>query len=508
MKEDVILSVKGITKLFPGTKALSGVDLEVHEGEICALMGENGAGKSTLMNIITGLFEPNEGEMYFRGRKVRYKSTMEAQKDGIGIVHQELSLCQHITVAENIFMGRLPVGKRTRLVDFKQLNRMAAEKLEMFGGGINPAAVTSSLNIAQQQLVEISKALAFDCRLLILDEPTSSLTEKEIESLFHIIRGLKKQGISIIYISHRISEVFEICDSITVLRDGHRVKTCMVADTTQKDVITSMVGREISSLYPPKAKTAGEPVLEVKGLNRAGAFVDISFEVRRGEVLGFAGLIGSGRTEVARAVCGVDKKDSGEILFEGKPFSANTYGDAIKQGICYMTEDRKEQGLFLDMDIQNNISSTGIQQVSDGIFIQSQKQKALADQYIDTLNIKTYGAKQVVNNLSGGNQQKVMIGKWLAIAPKVIFMDEPTRGVDVGAKSEIHGILRNLASQGVAVVVISSELPEIVGMCDRVLVMKEGVITGEVTEKSINEKDIIMLASNEQTQQKAEVVER
>ena len=219
-------------------------------------------------------------------------------------------------------------------------------------------------------------------------------------------------------------------------------------------------------------------------------------------------MIGSGRTEVARAVCGVDKKDSGEILFEGKPFSANTYGDAIKQGICYMTEDRKEQGLFLDMDIQNNISSTGIQQVSDGIFIQSQKQKALADQYIDTLNIKTYGAKQVVNNLSGGNQQKVMIGKWLAIAPKVIFMDEPTRGVDVGAKSEIHGILRNLASRGVAVVVISSELPEIVGMCDRVLVMKEGVITGEVTEKSINEKDIIMLASNEQTQQKAEVVER
>lgn len=501
MKEDIVLDVKGITKIFPGTKALSSVDLEIHEGEICALMGENGAGKSTLMNIITGLFEPNEGEMYFRGRKVCYKNTMEAQKDGIGIVHQELSLCQHITVAENIFMGRLPIGKRSHLVNFKKLNKMAEEKLEMFGGGIKPTAITSSLNIAQQQIVEISKALAFDCRLLILDEPTSSLTEKEIEFLFRIIRDLKKRGISIIYISHRMSEVFEICDSITVLRDGHRVKTCMVADTTQKDVITSMVGREISKLYPPKVKTAGDPILEVKGLNRAGTFADISFEVRRGEVLGFAGLIGSGRTEVARAICGIDKKDSGEILFDGKPFSVSTYGEAMEHGICYMTEDRKEQGLFLDMDIQNNISSTGLRQVSDGIFIKGQKQKTLADEYIDTLNIKTYGSKQLVKNLSGGNQQKVMIGKWLAIAPKVIFMDEPTRGVDVGAKSEIHGILRDLANQGVAVIVISSELPEIVGMCDRVLVMKEGVITGEVTGKEINEKDIIMLASNEETRQ-------
>lgn len=495
MSSKVILSVEGIVKQFPGTLALNDVHLTVHEGEAHAVVGENGAGKSTLMNIISGVFKQDKGNIEFLGNKVDFNSPAEAQDAGIGFVHQELSLCPHMEVSENIFMGRLPKTGVLRFIDKKELYDKSKVLLERLKADFSPNEIVKNLTIAQQQIVEIARAISLDCKLLILDEPTSSLAEQETKVLFQVIREIKQHGIGIFYISHRLEEIFEICDSVTVLRDGCFIGSNNIKDVTSEQIIKMMIGREIRNLYPKKSESIGETVLQVKNFNRVGSFENISFSLKKGEILGMYGLIGAGRTEVARAICGIDPIDSGELLLNGKPIQIDNYKQAIENGFAYLTEDRKDQGLFLDMSVRKNISAADLEEVRSGLFVDNTKEKKLGDSFVSKLNIKVSSSLQKVNSLSGGNQQKVMIGKWLAINPNIIIMDEPTKGIDVGAKHEIHVILRELSNQGVCVVVISSELPGIIGISDRILVMHEGIISGEIKPDKMNEENIITCAS-------------
>ena len=496
MQSKYCLEVEHITKIFPGTIALSKVMLQVQAGEVHALVGENGAGKSTLMNIISGVLPPDEGTICFLGNPVRFANPSEAQAAGVGFVHQELALCPHISVAENIFMGRYETGA-FGFIKRKKLYADTAELLKPFKTNIRPEQMVGSLNIADQQIVEIAKSLSLQCRLLILDEPTSSLSDAETEILFDIIRKLKSEGISVLYITQRIAEIFEICDRVTILRDGCYINTFPVSDVTPRQIVEGMVGRELNEFYPPKTSGASEPILQVEGLRRDGVFQDISFELRRGEILGLSGLVGSGRTEVARAICSIDKRDAGEIRYLGAPVRFRDYSDAIRHGLCYLTEDRKQQGLFLNLSVKNNINAAILDRLSRHLILQQKKEAENANTYVERLNIKVSNIGQLVNSLSGGNQQKAMIAKWLSVHPSVIIMDEPTRGIDVGAKSEIHNMLRELSNNGIGVILISSELPEIIGMCDRVVVMHEGRKTGEVSGEKITEKSIILLASGQ-----------
>lgn len=496
LQGEYCLKVENITKTFPGTIALSKVVLQVKTGEVHALVGENGAGKSTLMNIISGVLPPDEGTITFQEKTVRFSNPSEAQAAGVGFVHQELALCPHISVAENIFMGRYDKGP-FGFIKRKKLYADTAELLKLFKTNIRPENMVGDLNIADQQVVEIAKSLSLKCKLLILDEPTSSLSDAESEILFSIIRKLKSEGISVLYISHRIAEIFEICDRVTILRDGCYINTFNVSEVTPRQIVEGMVGRELNDFYPPKSSESGEPMLKVSGLRRDGVFQDISFELRRGEILGLSGLVGSGRTEVARAICAIDRLDAGEVHFLGKPVRLKNYSDAIKHGLCYLTEDRKLQGLFLNLTVKNNINAAIIDTLSRHLILQSKKEAENATTYVDRLNIKVHSINQLISSLSGGNQQKAMIAKWLSANPAVIIMDEPTRGIDVGAKSEIHNMLRELSNNGIGVMLISSELPEIIGMCDRVIVMHEGRMTGEVSGREITEQSIIMLASGQ-----------
>lgn len=491
-----MLEVKGISKTFPGTKALSEVQIDVKAGEVHALVGENGAGKSTLMNIISGVFQPDEGKIYFLNKPVRFNNPKEAQDEGIGFVHQELALCQHISVSENIFMGNLPVNS-LGIVDRKRLRQDTENILKIFKSNIKPDVLLQELNIAEQQIIEIAKALSHNCKLLILDEPTSSLSDNETRTLFEIIKTLKEKQIGVLYISHRMAEILEICDRVTILRDGKYIKTVNVKDTTAQNIVASMVGRELHNLYPSKSSEIGGNLLCIKNLTKKGQLDNINFSLRKGEILGFSGLVGAGRTEVVRAICGIDPKDTGSIYLEDKEVIFKNYNDSIKSGICYLTEDRKQQGLFLNLSVKDNLNVAVYDRITNRTIISSLKEKEVAEKFSKKLNIKIFDLKQKIESLSGGNQQKVMIAKWLSIDPKVIFLDEPTRGIDVGAKAEIHNMLRELANEGIGIVIISSELPEIIGMCDRVLVMREGKITGEVSGEDINEKNLIMLASGQ-----------
>jgi ribose transport system ATP-binding protein len=493
---NIILRVEGIDKSFPGTQALSQVHLDVSKGEVHGLVGENGAGKSTLMNIISGVHQPDRGKIVFLNREVFFNNPCEAQEAGIGFVHQELSLCQHISVAENIFMGRLPEGP-LGFINKRKLYKATQELLDLFKTTIKPTDITLDLNVAEQQIVEIAKSLSLDCKLLILDEPTSSLTKAETITLYQIIRDLKKRGMAVLFISHRMADIFEVCDYVTVLRDGKFVNTFCVAETTSDKVVSNMVGREINQMYPDKSEAMGDELLRVCNLNRGGFFRNINFYLKRGEILGFSGLVGAGRTEVARAVCGIDPIDEGEVYLNGQKLDISCYSDALREGVCYLTEDRKRQGLFLKLSVQQNITVTEIDNISRHLLIPNDKELEIASTYVDKLGIKVSGLRQKVDSLSGGNQQKVMLAKWLSLNPKVIFMDEPTRGIDIGSKVEIHNMLRRLAKEGIGIIVISSELPEIIGMCDRVIVMHEGVISGEVTEAEICENKIIRLASGQ-----------
>ncbi len=495
MTDEIVLSVKGIEKSFTGTKALQGVDFSLRKGEIHALVGENGAGKTTLMNIMSGVLQPDAGEIYVEGELVEVKTPYEAQKLNISFVHQEIALCDTVTVAENIFMPSINESKKFT-VNYKKLNMDAKEILKPLAK-IKPDIKVEDLSVSHQQIVEIAKALALDCKVLILDEPTSTLSETEGEALFKIMQDLKAKGISVIYISHRMAEVFSQCDRVTVLRDGNYLGTYDVKDTDKKTIVNKMVGRELDDAYPSKNTIdygSSNILFEVENF-LGDRFKNVSFKLYKGEVLGLAGLVGSGRTELAQAICGLRPIKDGKISYEGKEVKIKTPIDSIKNGIIYLTEDRKMDGLFLDLSIAKNISAMNIKQVTENLLINRGLEEKQAKKYIETFDIRCRSLNQSVLSLSGGNQQKVLVSKLLTVNPKIIFMDEPTRGIDVGAKVEMYKLIRELANKGVGIIMISSELPEIVGMCDRVMIMHESVKCGELTDERINEKEIIHFAS-------------
>ncbi|MDA5557770.1 sugar ABC transporter ATP-binding protein [Shimia sp. MMG029] len=497
MTGDVILQISKLSKSFGPVKALKEVDFELRKGEIHAIAGENGAGKSTLMNIIDGILQPDSGEIWIDGAKTRIQSPAEAQKKGIGFVHQEIALCPDVSVAENIFMATTSASGAF-LMDYKGIEAKARQVFAQLST-IDPAILVRDLSISNQQLVEIAKALTLDCRVLILDEPTAALTEAEAQVLFGIMRQLTDRGISIIYISHRMVEIFENCDRVSVFRDGRYVRTDTVADITPSDVVNAMVGRELGDLYPDKQHPDDRndtEVLRVENLTEAERFSDVSFSLKKGEILGFAGLIGAGRSEIAKGICALEGEVTGNVWLNGAQLKLRDYQDSIEAGMVYLSEDRKGDGVFLDMSIASNVSALKVEQVASGLgLIQTRKEVDQADRLGRKLNLKCGGLTDPVSSLSGGNQQKVAIAKMLSVNPRLIFLDEPTRGVDVGAKVEIHRILRDLANEGVGIVVISSELPELIGVCDRVLVIHEGHITGEVTGDQMTEENIMHLAS-------------
>ena len=497
MSEDLVLRIENVSKSFGAIQALRGVDFDLRRGEVHAIAGENGAGKSTLMNIIDGILKPDSGTIVLNGKAVEITSPARAQKLGIGFVHQEIALCPDVSVAENILMAEIN-SSRKPFVDVKAIEAKARRALEQLSP-IDPAVLVRTLSISTQQLVEIAKALTLDCHILILDEPTAALTEREAQVLFGIMRKLAARGISIIYISHRMVEIFEHCDRVSVFRDGKRIMTADVDKVTTDDIVNSMVGRVIGKLYPPKltdAERSDETILAVSGLGDGKRFNDVSFKVGRGEILGIAGLIGAGRSEIVKGICGLHETNAGTMTLNGRPLPRATYRTSIDNGVVYLSEDRKGEGVFLDLAITANVSALNLKQVSTPWgTIDRGREAAQANDLGDRLALKRGSIDQPVSSLSGGNQQKVAIAKMLSVSPRLIFLDEPTRGVDVGAKAEIHRILRELARSGVGIVVVSSELPELIGLCDRVLVVREGIISGEVAGDTLTEENIMRLAS-------------
>lgn len=494
---DYMLEAKDIVKTFPGVKALDCVNLKVKKGKVHALVGENGAGKSTLMLTLGGIHKPNAGEIFIDGEKVSFDSPHDANNKGISIVYQELSLVPNLSVAENIFANRQPI-KNMNMIDWKELKRKTKEMLLLFDiDYIDPLTLVKELSIADQQIVEILKAMSFNPKVLILDEPTSSLTDIETKQLFKNIERLKKRGITFIYISHHLQEIFEIADTVTIMRDGQYICDADVKEIDEDFLITKMVGRKIENIYGKRDKKdkVGNVLFEGKNLSRKGSFNNINFEVNKGEILGFAGLVGAGRSEVFLSIFGVDSLDSGKIYLEGKEISIKNPQDAISKGVGYLTEDRKNMGLYLDFSIKDNLITNHLKDFTKGIFVDNNKVDNFADKCINEFGVATPSADQLTGNLSGGNQQKVLLASWFGIKPKVLIVDEPTRGVDVGAKSDIYTLLRKLAKTGVGIIVISSDLPEVIGVCDRIMVMKEGEIAGEVLKKDANEQNVIALAT-------------
>ena len=489
-----LLELSDVNKSFGAIKALRGAEFALQAGEIHALAGENGAGKSTLMNIIDGILQPDSGTIRIDGQPVLIDGPAMAQRLGIGFVHQEIALCDDISVAENIFMAQTAQSRRL-LMGGADLIAKAAEVLAPLAD-IDPRLPAGKLSISQQQLVEIAKALTLDCRILILDEPTAALTEHEAQKLFGIMRRLADRGIGIIYITHRMAEIFQNCDRVTVMRDGQHIRTDRAADITPADVVNAMVGRQLDALYPPKLTgLRGPEILSVKGLTDK-RYRDVSFTLHQGEILGFAGLIGAGRSEIARGVTRLEGNAQGQVLLHGKEMKLRDYADCIAQGLVYLSEDRKGDGVFLDMAIAANIAALDLSRVAGrGGIIDTARETDQAQRIGASLRLKAASMAHRVASLSGGNQQKVALAKLLAVEPKVIFLDEPTRGVDVGAKAEIHSILRGLADSGVGVAVISSEMPELIGLCDRVLVVCEGRITGELAGPDLTETNIMILAA-------------
>ena len=496
-----LISVKKLSKSFPGVRALHDVQFELMAGEVHALMGENGAGKSTLMKILAGVYTRDSGEILVGGEPAEFLSPRDAQAAGVGIIHQELQLMNHLTVAQNIFIGREPRGRLGLFLDEDKLNIAAREILSRMHVNLDPRAMVGELTVASQQMVEIAKALSFDSRVLIMDEPTSALNDAEIAELFRIIRELKSRGVGIVYISHKMDELKQIADRVTVLRDGEYVATVDAANTTVEAIIGMMVGRTLSDATPAARDAAqGETALEVRHLNAGPLVRDVSFTLRQGEILGFAGLMGAGRTEVARAVFGADPVESGEIFVKGAKASIKNPSDAVAHGIGYLSEDRKRFGLATGMDVESNIVMSNLRNfLSLNFFLRRTRMRRRASHFINLLAIRTPSASQEVRLLSGGNQQKIVIAKWLERDCDVLFFDEPTRGIDVGAKSEIYKLLRKLADEGKAIVMISSELPEILRMSDRIVVMCEGRITGELSAKEATQERIMHLATQRQT---------
>jgi ribose transport system ATP-binding protein len=491
-----IIEIKGLTKYFPGVTALSDIDLDINQGEVHVLVGENGAGKSSLIKILCGIYQPDEGEMLFGGKKFAPANTQDAIKTGIRVVYQELNLLSYLSIAENIFFERLP--SKAGLVDFKKLYHDATKMLVEVGLKISPKTPVYMLGIAQMQLVEIAKALSEESKVLILDEPTATLTSKEIERLFGIIKRLKQKGVTIIYISHRLQETFEIGDRITVLRNGQKVDTRLIGEVTIPEIVKMMVGREMASEYPYHSNVeVGAEIFRVENLTFKGNNHPISFSAKAGEILGIAGLVGSGRTETMRAIFGADPKRSGKIFLDGKELVIHQPKDAVQGGICLLTEDRKEQGLILDMACEVNTTLANLSGVSHSGLMDFKKEAEVAERFVKELEIKTPSTKKWARFLSGGNQQKVVLAKWLFRNSRVMIFDEPTRGIDVGAKYEIYKLLWKLAEQGKAIIVVSSDLPELMGICHRIEVFSNGKIAGEVMRDEFDQEKILSISYKE-----------
>jgi inositol transport system ATP-binding protein len=490
-----LLEIEGIRKAFPGVVALDNVRFKLRAGTVHALMGENGAGKSTLMKIIAGIYTPDQGEIRVKGRPLVLNGPLDALNNGIAMIHQELNLMPFMTVAENIWIRREPLTK-LGFVDHKELRQRTQALFDRLVIDIDPEAEVRSLSIANRQMVEIAKAVSFDSDVLIMDEPTSALTETEVAHLFRIIKQLRMQGKGIVYITHKMNELFEIADEVSVFRDGKYIDTKKSADLTRDDIIQMMVGREITQMFPKETVPIGNVVLSVKDLTVKGIFSSISFELRTGEILGLAGLVGSGRSNVAEALFGVVPATSGEIRINGKQVVIDTPAKAMANGMAFLTEDRKDTGCFLSLDILANMDVAVLSQryVKLG-FVQSGELQKDCEDMARSLRVKTPTLGEVIQNLSGGNQQKALVGRWLLTKPKILILDEPTRGIDVGAKAEIHRLVSQLAGQGVAVLMISSEMPEVLGMSDRVMVMHEGRLTGIVDRKDADQVRIMELAS-------------
>ncbi|MCX5516009.1 D-xylose ABC transporter ATP-binding protein [Kaistia algarum] len=496
-----LLQMTGIAKSFPGVKALDGVDLEVKAGEIHALLGENGAGKSTLLKILAGAQGPDRGSIVFDGKAVNFAHPHAAQQAGIVTIYQEFTLAPDMSIAENVFIGREP-GPGP-FVNWSEL----ASRTQVITRGIgldrNPMTLVRDLSVAEQQMVEIARALSMNSRLIVMDEPTSALSLSEVDKLFAIVRKLKADGISVIFVTHRLEEVIEICDRYTVLRDGRNVGAGHVRDVTVEDIIRLMVGRELTALFAHREATeAGEVALAVEGLTRsrtaqdphATELKDVSLFVRRGEILGIAGLVGAGRTETARAIFGADPFDKGRVLIDGQPVDIRSPRDAIRHGVGLVPEDRKLQALFLSQAIRTNMSVAALDRLSlFGIFVDERKERGMVEEFRNLLNIRMAGPDQPVGNLSGGNQQKVVLARWLALRPKVLIVDEPTRGIDVGAKVEVHNLLFEMARNGIAVIAISSELPEVLAVSDRIVTMREGRVTGEVMRADATQEKLMAM---------------
>ena len=492
MDNNYILTLKNITKEFPGVKALDDVTINIERGTIHGLVGENGAGKSTLIKVLAGIYQPNKGEIILDGKPCRFNSPIEARRAGISVVHQEIKLAEPLSVAENMFLGNVQL--KNGLVDWKGMRRRAREIVEDLGMDIDINAQVSSLTVAKKQIVEIMHAINNNSRILIMDEPLAVLTDRELEVMFRIVKQLRDEGITIIYISHRLDEIFGLCSNVSVLRDGCHIDTIPVASVDRQGLINMMVGREMGQEYPKEVGNVGGTILEVKNLSR-GILQDISFEVKSGEVFGISGLVGAGRTELARAILGIDKPESGEVYVRGKKVHYRTFADAIRDGLGLIPEDRKLQGLVQIMSVKRNTTLVNMKRVLRAGVISSSLEEKLSKEYADKLHVVTPSMETEVQYLSGGNQQKVVIAKWLFQNSEILFLDEPTRGIDVGAKAEIYRLINRMAKEGKTIIMISSEMPELLGMCDRIMVMHEGHKMGELNAAEATQAKIMALCS-------------
>lgn len=492
MDNNYILTLKNITKEFPGVKALDDVTINIERGTIHGLVGENGAGKSTLIKVLAGIYQPNKGEIILDGKPCRFNSPIEARRAGISVVHQEIKLAEPLSVAENMFLGNVQL--KNGLVDWKGMRRRAREIVEDLGMDIDINAQVSSLTVAKKQIVEIMHAINNNSRILIMDEPSAVLTDRELEVMFRIVKQLRDKGITIIYISHRLDEIFGLCSNVSVLRDGCHIDTIPVASVDRQGLINMMVGREMGQEYPKEVGNVGGTILEVKNLSR-GILQDISFEVKSGEVFGISGLVGAGRTELVRAILGIDKPESGEVYVRGKKVHYRTFADAIRDGLGLIPEDRKLQGLVQIMSVKRNTTLVNMKRVLRAGVISSSLEEKLSKEYADKLHVVTPSMETEVQYLSGGNQQKVVIAKWLFQNSEILFLDEPTRGIDVGAKAEIYRLINRMAKEGKTIIMISSEMPELLGMCDRIMVMHEGHKMGELNAAEATQAKIMALCS-------------
>lgn len=488
------IEMRGIDKSFGSNQVLKQAGFTLESGEVHALMGENGAGKSTLMKILTGVYTKDAGTVLVDGKEVNYKNPQEAEKAGIVFIYQELNVMFDLTVEENLFMGKEIHGK-FGICDKKAMQKKAQEALNTLGVNISPKTVMSELSVGQQQMVEICKALMANAKVIIMDEPTAALTQSETVALFKVIESLRKKGVSMVYISHRMEEIFELCDRITVLRDGSYIGVKNIPETNMNEIVKMMIGREIGERYPSRDVKIGKEVLKVKGLTRKGTFHDVSFSVRAGEVLGVSGLMGAGRTEIMQAIFGNLSYESGTIEIYGRDVKISNPRQAMEHGIGFITEDRKTEGLMLNKSIRENISLCNLGRISKSFVVSKEAEKDMVEEAIKELHIKCFGPFHECNNLSGGNQQKVVLAKWILTNPKILILDEPTRGVDIGAKKEIYSIINKLAAQGVAIIMVSSELPEVLGMSDNIMVVREGEVRGIISYEEANQERVMTLAT-------------